>query len=184
MKSGFIPCSGFPSLISLHPRRQARESSCGVTEASSVEAFAEVRRWLPSPTQNALVFRVAVTSSVYPSADPITKSHFTSEAGTYLLPLESSTPFKLAMGWNAFQMLQWLPDASGLLQLGPANSPSVELDWTMDDGQLALVESTLPPSIFWLKLDGCKGTLTDLTAYLGEGKHLTSLTAYVPEIWP
>ena len=144
---------------------------------------AEVRRWLPSPKTDSLVYRVAVTSSVYSSADLLTQSHFTSEAGTYLLSLNAGKPIELAMQWNSYQTLIWLPDASGLLRLGPANATSVEMDSTVDDGQLTLGDPSLPASIFWLRLDGSAGALTDLTPYLGKGIYPSSLMAYVPEIW-
>jgi hypothetical protein len=145
---------------------------------------AEVRRWLASPKKDMMVYRVAVTSSVFSAADPITQARFTSEAGTYLLTLDGSKPLKLDMEWNSYQSLMWLPDASGILRLGPSNSPSVELDLTIDDGQLTLEDPSIPSSIFWLLLNGTKGTLTDLTPYLGKGLYPWVGAAEVPEIWP
>jgi len=97
--------------------------------------------------------------------------------------VDGGKPIELAMEWNSYQMLIWLPDASGLLRLGPANAPSVEMDSTVDDGQLSLVDPSLPVSIFWLRLDGAAGVLTELTPYLGKGIYPSSLVAELPELW-
>jgi hypothetical protein len=142
-----------------------------------------VLRWLASPNTDSLVYRVAVTSGVYLAANPLEQAHFAEEAGTYVLSLTGGDPIKVPMEWNAYQSLFWLPNASGIIRLGPASSPSVELDSTIDDGQLTLADPSMPRSIFWLRLRGAETELLDMTSYLGEGNYPSPGTLYVAAIW-
>ncbi len=158
-------------------------SATGIAQQTwPLSEYAPVRRWLPSRKTDLLVYHVAVSSTVFESADPLTQSHFTSEAGTYLLPLNGIEPQKLPVDWNSYQTMYWLPDASGLLRKGPAATPSVELDTTIDDGQLTLVDPSKPSSIFWITLDGAKPEVTDLTPYL-EGSYPSSSNVEVADVW-
>ena len=150
-----------------------------------LSSYADVRRWLASPDENYLVYHVAVTSDAYASADLLTQGHYTSEAGTFLLPLSGGSSTRLAMDWNSYQSLLWLPDSAGLLRMGPASPPSVEADMTIDDGQLTLVDPSLTNSIFWFQLDGAQGRLVDLTPYLGKGnQYLNTWQPGFAKVWP
>ena len=142
-----------------------------------------VLRWLASPRTDYLVYRVAVTSSVYLAADSFERAHFVEQAGTYVLSLTGGDRIVVPMEWNAYQSLFWLPDTSGIIRLGPASSPSVELDSTIDDGQLTLADPSMPSSLFWLRLRGAETELLDLTPYLGEGNYPSPGTLYVAPIW-
>jgi hypothetical protein len=107
----------------------------GPTHLARLSEYANVDNWLFAPDASALVYRVVVTSSQFAAADPLTKGHYTSELGTYWASTASGAPTRLGVAWSAYDGLTWLPDAQGLLRVGPKNSISVVTDATLSTGQ-------------------------------------------------
>jgi hypothetical protein len=148
--------------------------------------YANVDNWSFAPNASALVYRVAVTSGVFGSSDPLTQGHFTSELGTYWVPLEKgATPVPLDFVWTDFDSLTWLPDSQGLLRFGAVGTTNVVTDAQYANGtSVQYANNGFAMELDWLRLDGGKGVALNLTPYLGS-KHFLSSTSepIIPSNW-
>jgi hypothetical protein len=155
------------------------------TKLLRLSEYSNVDNWLFSPNLSALVFRVAVTSSTYESADPVTQGHYVSEYGTYWASTSGSGPTRLGLAWSAYDQFKWLPDGTGLLRISPAGEPLVVTDAYSNDGRgLSYVNENDRYALQWLRLDGGQGVVTDLSTYLGSRYQIRDISsAKLPRSW-
>lgn len=157
----------------------------GPTHLARLSEYANVDNWHFAPDASSLVYRVAVTSDVLESTDPLTQGHYASELGTYWVALEvGSTPVALDFVWTDFDALTWLPDSQGLLRFGPVGTTKVVTDAQYGDGTSVKYASDSDKELDWLRLDGGKATALNLTPYLGS-EHLLSREQdpILPDSW-
>jgi hypothetical protein len=155
------------------------------THLLRMSEYSNVDNWLFSPDLSALVFRVAVTSSTYESADPVTQGHYVSEFGTYWAKTSGSGPTRLGLTWSAYDQYNWLPDSSGLLRISPEGEPSVVTDAYSSDGRgLSYVNENDRYTLQWLRLEGGQGVVTDLSAFLQSGYRIRDTSSVnLPRSW-
>jgi hypothetical protein len=153
----------------------------GATHLAHLSEYANVDSWSFSPDASALVYRVAVTSSVYAAASPLTQGHYATELGTYWVSTAGGKPTLLALAWTGYDTLHWLPDNQGLLRSGPEGTVDVVADAHWANGVGAnYANPGATQELHWLRLNGFEGIVTNLSAYLGRGQFLSSM--YDPEI--
>jgi hypothetical protein len=155
------------------------------TQLLRMSEYSNVDNWVFSPDWSALVFRVAVTSSTYESADPVTQGHYVSEFGTYWASTNGSGPTRLGLSWSAYDQFSWLPDSSGLLRISPENEPLVVTDAYSNSGRgLSYVNENDKYTLHWLRLDGGQGIITNLSAYLRSGYQIRDTSSVqLPGSW-
>jgi hypothetical protein len=157
----------------------------GPTHLSRLSEYANVDNWRFAPDRNRLVYRVAVTSSLFASSNPLTQGHFTSELGTYSVALTTlAVPVQLDLTWTDFDTLTWLPDSQGLLRYGPVGTTPVVTDAQYGHGTSVRYASDSAKELDWLRLDGGPGSALNLTPYLGS-EHILSreFDPILPDSW-
>jgi hypothetical protein len=158
----------------------------GPTYLTRLSEYTNVDNWRFASDTKALVYRVAVTSDVYDSSDPLTRGHYTHELGAYWVPVEAGAkPVRLNLVWTAYDSINWLPDNRGLLRRGPEAKTNVVTDAQYGDGTgVQYVSEGAAQELDWLRFDGGAGVVTKLAPYLGNAHVLSDLDEpEVPDRW-
>jgi len=151
----------------------------GPAVVTRLSELANVDTWQFAPSGKSLVYRVVVPTDATTASDLLTQSRYTAELGTYWAGTAVGGTQRLGLDWTSYHSVMWLPDDSGLLRRGPASYPMVVPAAGTTNGQgVTVVEPSALQLLTWHRFDGGPGVSLDLTAFLGQGYHLS------PYEWP
>ncbi len=138
-----------------------------------------------SPREDALVYRTVTSSDVVMTTDPLDRHRLVQDLGTYVVDTHGGEPTKLGFAWTDYDGIEWLPDSSGLLRLGPEGVVPIvsDLEWAIDV-DVRLVPNGAQYSLSWLRFDGGAGELVELSALFGSELRPSGTFLAVPAQFP